>query len=188
MLMNADLIRMNPQYRAGDFYGMLFVEFNKDRIFDSIKSQQAHILEAVNASQQTADSVMSRNLQISFIIVTSFLGVISIIAIPLIKRTVIHPVKAAIDSNQQIAEYLSSAASQLRSASETIARGATEQAASLQETSSSLEQITAMTRNNADNAAQADKLAEHARKTAEVGVHAIAINESRYPGYPRLLR
>jgi methyl-accepting chemotaxis protein len=174
MLMNADLIRMNPQYRAGDFYGMLFVEFNKDRIFDSIKSQQAHILEAVNASQQTADSVMSRNLQISFIIVTSFLGVISIIAIPLIKRTVIHPVKAAIDSNQQIAEYLSSAASQLRSASETIARGATEQAASLQETSSSLEQITAMTRNNADNAAQADKLAEHARKTAEVGVHAIA--------------
>ena len=173
LFMDADMIRMNPQYAVGDFFGMLFVEFNKDRILDSIQSQRGRILEAVEISNQTADSVMSRNLWISTVIVAVFLTVLSIIVVPLINRTVIRPMKIAIESNQQIAEYLSSAATQFRSASEIIAQGATEQAAGLEETSSSLEQITAMTRNNADNAAQADTLAEQARQAADAGVNAI---------------
>jgi methyl-accepting chemotaxis protein len=81
--------------------------------------------------------------------------------------------KIAIAANQKIAEYLSSVASEFNSASEVIAKGASEQAAGLEETSSSLEEITSMTRNNADNAEQANTLAAQARKAADTGVEAI---------------
>lgn len=173
LFMDADMIRMNPDYRVGQFFGMLFVEFNKERILESIRSQKASIDEAVTAGRDTTRSVIARNLWISYSVVGVFLAALLIFTIPLVKRTVIRPMKTAIESNQQIAEFLSSAASQFRTASEVIAQGATEQASGLEETSSSLEEITSMTRNNADHAGQANVLAAQARQAANTGVEAI---------------
>ena len=173
MFMDADMIRMNPDYKVGQFFGMLFVEFNKERILNSIQSQRTRIDEAVAAGRQTAHSVITRTLWISFAVVGVFLAILVIFTVPLVNRTVIRPMKTAIESNQRIAEYLSSAATQFRSASEVIAQGATEQASGLEETSSSLEEITSMTRNNADNAGQANTLAAQARQAADTGVEAI---------------
>ena len=56
------------------------------------------------------------------------------------------------------AEELYTASTQISTASQQLAEGASEQAASLQETSASLEEITSMTKNNADNAHQANQL------------------------------
>ena len=173
MFMDADMIRMNPDYTIGQFFGMLFVEFNKDRILNSIQSQRTRIDEAVKAGRQTADTVITRTLWISIAVVAVFLAILVVFAVPLINRTVIRPMKTAIESNQKIAEYLSSAATQFRSASEVIAQGATEQASGLEETSASLEEITSMTRSNAHNAGQANMLAAQARQAADTGVEAI---------------
>jgi hypothetical protein len=173
LFMDADMVRMNPEYKVGQFYGFLFVEFNKHRILNSIQSQKTRIAEAVEASKQTARSVIAHMVWISFTVVGIFLTVLVVITVPLVTRTVIRPMKIAIAANQKIAEYLSSVASEFNSASEVIAKGASEQAAGLEETSSSLEEITSMTRNNADNAEQANTLAAQARKAADTGVEAI---------------
>lgn len=173
MFINEDMKRMNPDYAVGQFFGMLFVEFNKDRILNSISIQRQRIQEALQAGQQTASSVMRRTLWIATAVVAGFAGLLSAMVIPLISRTIIRPIKSAIDSNHVIAQTLLSVASQFRSASEIIAEGATKQAAGLEETSSSLEEITSMTRNNADNAQQANVLADQARQAANTGVAAI---------------
>lgn len=173
LFMDADMIRMNPEYRIGQFFGMLFVEFNKDRILNSIRSQRTAITEAVDTGRTTTEAVIARNLWISISVVAGFSVMLTALIVPLVKRTVIRPMTTAIESNQQIAEFLSSAASQFRSASEVIAQGATEQASGLEETSSSLEEITSMTRNNADHAQKANTLASQARQAADTGVEAI---------------
>jgi methyl-accepting chemotaxis protein len=68
---------------------------------------------------------------------------------------------------------VTSASAQVSSASQSLAEGATEQAAGLQETSSSLEEMASMTKQNADNAQQADALSSEAQKAAGNGAEAM---------------
>jgi methyl-accepting chemotaxis protein len=62
---------------------------------------------------------------------------------------------------------------QLSAAAEQLAAGAEEQAAALEETAASLEEITSTTKQNADNAGQANQLAADSRLTAEKGGKAV---------------
>jgi len=76
----------------------------------------------------------------------------------------IEEVAAAIhDEAQQTSEV----SSHVAQASETLAEGATQQAAALEETSASIEEITSMTKKNADGAAGAQRLAAATRGAAE---------------------
>ncbi|MCM2332524.1 MAG: methyl-accepting chemotaxis protein [Anaeromyxobacteraceae bacterium] len=70
-------------------------------------------------------------------------------------------------------EQVSSAATQIASSSQAVASGASEQASSLQETSASLDSVGSMTRQSADNAAQANTLAQAARTAATEGTTAV---------------
>ena len=72
------------------------------------------------------------------------------------------------------AEQVSSASAQIASSSQAVASGASQQAASLQQTTSSLEGFSRMTRHSADNAQQANLLAESARTAAADGTGAVA--------------
>ena len=72
----------------------------------------------------------------------------------------------------QVAEavgQVSSASTQIASASQAVASGASEQASSLEETRASLESMSAAFRRTADEAVQADRLAEQARDAAGQG-------------------
>jgi methyl-accepting chemotaxis protein len=60
-------------------------------------------------------------------------------------------------------------AAQVAQASQSMAEGATQQAASLQETSSSLHEMASMTQRNSENAQNAKALANQARQTADAG-------------------
>lgn len=76
-------------------------------------------------------------------------------------------------------------AMQVSDVSQSLATGATEQAAGLEETSSSLETMSGMTKESADNAARTNSLAAETRKTAEEGSRAMermtaAIHEIRH--------
>ncbi len=76
----------------------------------------------------------------------------------------------------QVAEVVgqvSSAAGQIASSSESVAAGASEQASSLEETSASLESMSTMTKQAADNAQQANGLAQIAKKSSAEGVDAM---------------
>jgi methyl-accepting chemotaxis protein len=71
---------------------------------------------------------------------------------------------------QQGANQTATSSAQLSSASRMLATGCSEQGASVTETSSAMEQISAMIRATADNARKAKELANHARTAAQEGM------------------
>jgi methyl-accepting chemotaxis protein len=173
LFMDANMIRMNPDYKVGDFYGVLFVEMKKDRIQKSILEQRQNIAQAVAEGQDQSHAVLSKSLIWSLSIGGTFLVTVMILVIPLVIRGIVSPLRKSIQTNRNVADYLTTAAGQFTSASQTIASGATEQAAGLEEASSSLEEITAKTKQNAQSAQQANSLAKQAEKAASDGATAI---------------
>ena len=67
------------------------------------------------------------------------------------------------------AERATNEAAAVRVSCSTVANGSTAQASSLEETSATLEEISSMTRRNADSAQQAQRSANHTRTAAEEG-------------------
>ncbi len=68
-------------------------------------------------------------------------------------------------------ENTTDSANAVASASQTLAEGASSQAASLEETSASLEEMTSMVRRNADSAQQAKEISGQTRAAADTGAH-----------------
>ncbi|MEW6217916.1 MAG: methyl-accepting chemotaxis protein [Thermodesulfobacteriota bacterium] len=68
-------------------------------------------------------------------------------------------------------EQVSSAAGQVSNASQALSQGATEQASSLEEITSSMTEMGSQTKQNAENANQANQLSSQARDAAERGNH-----------------
>ncbi|MBM4065044.1 MAG: hypothetical protein FJ266_05300 [Planctomycetes bacterium] len=64
---------------------------------------------------------------------------------------------------------VASASEQISASSQSLSEGATEQAASIEETSATMEEISSMTKQNADNAAEAAKLAKACNGAVEQG-------------------
>lgn len=88
----------------------------------------------------------------------------------LLTRSLTVTLTRVVSALKEGSEQVAAAASQVASASQSLAQGASEQAASLQETSASLEEMASMTRQNADNATQANTLmAESARVVEQAG-------------------
>ena len=79
----------------------------------------------------------------------------------------LHKISSALDGE---AVQLAGSAGQITVTSHSLANGASEQAASLEETSASLEGMATMTKRNSEHARQANDLAKAARETADRGV------------------
>jgi methyl-accepting chemotaxis protein len=79
-----------------------------------------------------------------------------------------------IESMQRGSGQVVSAAEQVASAAQVLAQGSSEQAAAAEETNGSIEEMTAMTRQNAGNAQEAKKLAEAATINADKGLRAMS--------------
>ncbi len=82
-------------------------------------------------------------------------------------RSISKPIYKVVDGLMDGAEQVSSASGQVSSASQSLAEGASEQAAGIEETSSSIEEMASMTRQNADNANQANLLMSETTKVVE---------------------
>jgi len=73
------------------------------------------------------------------------------VLVVLLRRSVIRPVAAAVASFAASAGRTQDVSTQVASSSQSLSQGATEQAASLEETSASMEEMASMTRKNAEN-------------------------------------
>jgi len=93
--------------------------------------------------------------------------VIALIVLYLIVRSVVGPINGVTDGLHEVAEHMASASGEVSSVSKTLADGASAQASAIEQTSSSLEEMTAMTRRNADNAGEARALMADARRVVE---------------------
>jgi methyl-accepting chemotaxis protein len=91
-------------------------------------------------------------------------------------KTLATGVNRMLENMSDVVRSMAQAAAEVRTGSEEISRGNTdlsqrteEQASSLEETASSMEEMTSTVRNNAENAVQANELANSARAQAERG-------------------
>ena len=101
------------------------------------------------------------------VIVIVFVG----LAFALIRRFVTRPLAEIMDELHASSEQVTSAAEQLRTSSTTLADGANEQAASLEETSASLTTLSGTTRHNTDDAEKSKTAAD---QTVQEGNHGMA--------------
>ena len=85
-------------------------------------------------------------------------------------QVLFRPVRMGIREVGEMNDRTSRLAVQIAASSESLADGASEQAASLEETSAALEEISSTIARNADHAQEASKLAKTARATADRGV------------------
>jgi hypothetical protein len=90
-----------------------------------------------------------------------------------INRTVIVPVTQVGARLAAGAEQVAATTGRIAEASQAVSKGATDQAASLEQTSASLEEMASQTRQNAEHAGQAKGVAEAASRLAEQGVAAV---------------
>ncbi|MDP0499572.1 MAG: methyl-accepting chemotaxis protein [Verrucomicrobiota bacterium JB022] len=103
-------------------------------------------------------------------------GIVSVVGIAVIFVLSFFIVRSTTRRIQEVANHIFHSSSETREASgqisrssEVLADGASRQAASLEETSASLEEMAGMTRSNAANAEEASRLATEARSAAETG-------------------
>ncbi|MGD0816054.1 MAG: methyl-accepting chemotaxis protein [Verrucomicrobiota bacterium] len=85
------------------------------------------------------------------------------------RRVIVKPLMAAINQIDQASSRSAETAAQIASASQSLAEGASEQAAALEQTSASLEEMSSMTKNNAESAGKANDLARQARTAGDTG-------------------
>lgn len=91
----------------------------------------------------------------------------------LIVRNITKQISGIVSRLESNAIETYQASQTVSSNSESLARDASEQAAAIEETSSSLEEVNAMTEKNAQNAESAKKLAREARVAAETGAESM---------------
>ncbi len=85
------------------------------------------------------------------------------------RRQIENPLRSAIDKIKDASSGTAESADSVASISQQVADGASTQAASLEETSASLNEVASMTKRNAENAGNAKGLAAQARTAAETG-------------------
>jgi methyl-accepting chemotaxis protein len=90
-----------------------------------------------------------------------------------ISRSITKPIGRIVADMTAGSEQVGISSQQLAQTGQSLAGGASEQAASLEETSASLEEMASMTRQNSDNAQQANTLAASASESADKGAGAM---------------
>ncbi|MBI4828893.1 MAG: hypothetical protein HY804_08810 [Nitrospinae bacterium] len=120
--------------------------------------------EAVSDIQSGARNAMIINSGLFLLALAVFVFVYLFI-----RRAVVNPINAIIGNLSEGSQQITQASGDISSSSQSLAEGATEQASSLEATSSALEEMASQTRQNADNANQANSLAMSTRKDAESG-------------------
>ena len=143
---------------------------------DEIKAAaDRKMVDAARAVQGVCDKVrvecmnkMDRNISQARFVILTCVGLSLVVGMLLsffLTRAITNPLKAVIKGLLTGAEELAEAAGQTSTTSQSMAEGASEQAAAIEETSASLEEMSAMTAQNAENAKQANTLVNETRTT-----------------------
>jgi methyl-accepting chemotaxis protein len=131
------------------------------RVKSSVHDFQSE-LENRTRSEQTRNEIVVLSITLAGI-------VLGIACAYVIIRGVSRGITSIADRLASESDKAHASAAQVAQASQSMAEGATQQAASLQETSSSLHEMASMTQRNSENAQNAKALANQARQTADAG-------------------
>jgi methyl-accepting chemotaxis protein len=123
------------------------------------------------SARASADSSMAimRSARATTLAIATLAVCGAVIAGVFITRSISRVVRRVADSINDGSAQVTAAAGQVSASGQVLAEGSTEQAASIEETSASLEELSSMTKRNADNAAQAKDIASQTRAAADHG-------------------
>ena len=144
-----------------------------DDIDRAMAEREAKTMEQVKkAAAETGAQVDKVKVQLQEEIIQTLylLAIITVVVIVVavlfslffVRRGIILPIQSMMDRLYSGSQQVSEASSQVSRSSDVLADNSSTQAASLEETSASMEEISSMTRQNADNASQADILMKNA--------------------------
>jgi hemerythrin-like metal-binding protein len=152
---------------ADSTIGGSFLESRKELLEHSTQMKKLSddlvvIYEEVASANQTA-------IRWSVIVMGVIIAVSIVISVVFLDLNVLKPLELVVDRLNEGAEQISQASGEVSVSSQSLAEGSTQQASSLQETAAAVEQIAAQAQRNADNAAEANKMAEATRSAAKNG-------------------
>jgi methyl-accepting chemotaxis protein len=121
---------------------------------------------AASVTKAQSDYVTARNL---ILIISSTAILFGLFLTFIILRKLNRSIDNVISGLDQNSTEVNSAAQHIASSSERLSQASTEQAASLQQTASTLEEFNSMVQKNSDNASQASQVSDVSQKSAERG-------------------
>jgi methyl-accepting chemotaxis protein len=149
--------QMIPAFAKFDLTCVQMVKWNRD-----------HATELAAAIQ---DRIATTNRLLLAGIVGALAAAVTLGALATLQTS--RAVRNVANSLRDTASQVAAAAQQVAAASETLAQGTSEHAAQLQESSASLLEIDSRTKHNADSAAKAHALADHARRATGEGTERV---------------
>ncbi|MGA2226481.1 MAG: methyl-accepting chemotaxis protein [Syntrophobacteraceae bacterium] len=156
-----DALKKNADTYLEQFNGLISNNENRNKATERIRDTAKGILGlsgdigAAAARDFTEDTGTGKTIIVVFVLAGLLVGAgLSV----LLTRTIVKPVKRTIAGMEEVSEQVGSAAAHISSSSQYLADGASGQAASIEETASSLEQMSSMTRRNAEHANQTNTL------------------------------
>lgn len=139
-------------------------------VFDHTLSLSGIVVTELEVLLQRRIEVRTAQLYRSAALSIGSAGIASGIAIWMVIG-IYRRLRRAAERHRQGATSLAAKSSQIRRASESLAENAGTQAASIEETSASLEEVSSMTRRNAQDAEAAKVLSNETRTAADAGSH-----------------
>jgi methyl-accepting chemotaxis protein len=134
-----------------------------------IDKMLAFNLDNANRSVERTAATANHANWITIVLFVTVLGLgvlFTVILVISLNRVFARLARSLEEGSNQVA----SAAGQVSASSQILAEGSSEQAASIEETGASLEELSSMTRHNAENAHKVNDLAKQARTAADKGV------------------
>lgn len=122
------------------------------------KSSQANLVQAQGKAKIDSERMNSHLLQQILLVVFLALAATCVILAVFVRRWVITPINNTISGLRENSELVAEHAQSMSASSTIVANSASQQSAALEESSASLEEISSMTRLNADNSDEANKL------------------------------
>lgn len=126
------------------------------------------------STEGASDCVTKSTNTISTIVIGLLIAlVVGVVLALFITRSITSAITRVINGLNDGANQVAAAAGQVSTASQQLAEGATEQASALEESSSALEEMASMTRQNADNAKNANGMMATTKKQVDGGSVAV---------------
>ena len=168
---SSNVFKLSAQFQQMEAAALLATQVNGiqdragDRLYELTKSvlATAQTQPALIAGQASAANNLILGLCLAIFLISP------LVAVGLVRRTVVRPVQAVADTLANTFELTIAGVGEISNASHSLADGASQQAASLEETSASLEEMASMTKSNAENALKVNDLARQARQAADNG-------------------
>ncbi|SYZ72835.1 conserved hypothetical protein [Candidatus Zixiibacteriota bacterium] len=173
-----DVVRslLVPALNADANAGIIEIAALSDGLTDTVATNVSNLMRLKEAGADASTASYRTTASQSRFIILIFGFASTILGVSLgwyLARSISRPINAMVSELRDGAEQVGAVSVQVASSSQALAEGASQQASALEETSSSLVEMSGMTQSNAENAKEANNLALQANAAADEGLSAM---------------